>query len=84
MEKCQVCKCSPCNCSSRCSHILAPLAVLVLAIVVLLANLNVISAHLSSILWPILLGLAAIFKMCACKKGHGHCHCGCHQEKRPM
>ena len=68
MERCNECKCSPCKCASRCSHILAPLAVLAIAVVILLGNLGVISAYVTSILWPILLGVAALFKILCCAK----------------
>jgi len=88
MERCDACKCSPCRCEKKCCIALAPLGVLAIAIVILLGNLGIITAQLTSILWPILLGITAILKIidcCCMMKKFAHCLHGrcdrCEREK---
>ncbi len=73
MERCDRCKCSPCRCSSKCSHILPPLAVLAIAIVILLGNLGIINSLYDQHIMAHLLGLAALLKMLCCAKDAKEC-----------
>lgn len=63
--------------------ILAPLGVIAIAIVILLGNLGIISAHLTSILWPVLLGLTGLLKMVDCRRHYeAMCrHCACRKDR---
>ncbi|MGC9605257.1 MAG: hypothetical protein ABSF56_00655 [Minisyncoccia bacterium] len=55
----KVCKCP--------HHKVMPVAVVLIAVTVLLANFNVFSWYVADIIWPILLIVAVWPKLCRCK-----------------
>ncbi|MDE2037707.1 MAG: hypothetical protein KGI69_00575 [Patescibacteria group bacterium] len=58
------------TCSCKCGHHkLMPIAVMLIALDILLANFGVYSWYVATIIWPILLIVAASGKLCKC--------CGC-------
>lgn len=61
------CDCVGCGGGCRC-HLVAPIAVILIGIAFLLETFNVLSSNTVSIVWPILLIIAASTKMCGCCK----------------
>jgi hypothetical protein len=57
----------PCKCGSR--RKIMPLAVALVALDILLANINIWSWYTANIIWPILVIVAACAKMSRCKCG---------------
>ena len=57
-------------------HGIVPGLVVLLALVILLGNLNMLTAELTGILWPVALALIGLMKMCA-NKCNCCCSCGC-------